>query len=143
MLNLLNHLIQYHTQQCSLDNRECKDAIMNCIFTLFENSKKIMHEEEWLSHIIDKQEVYCWSEKSIEKLQKIDKSTPVFLCTTLDPNLKLTMFNTQYHYHYKIYIKEGCYGINVNSFIGNSALHSDEQECLLKLKDIEKFEKIK
>lgn len=143
MIETIKQLIKFHTSQCSLLNREAKDAIVHCIFCLFDAAREQeLDEEEWEAHIKGSETpLYCWTKDSIKKLNK--ERGPVYLCTSLSErgyNKDSTLDGKPYIHQYVIHLKENTYGILLNAF--NASAHPNEEECLIKLSDIATYEKI-
>ena len=79
--------------------------------------------------------------KSLAELKAIKET--VYLCTSLSKkeyNKDCILCEESYKYQYKIYLKENAYGILLNAF--GISVHPKEQECLIKLSDIETYNKI-
>lgn len=143
MIETIKQLIKFHTGQCSLLDRNTKDAVAHCIFCLFDATRgKELDEEEWNSCVKgDDVPLYCWTKDSMEKLKKI-KDT-VYLCASLSEtgyNKNCTLFGKPYRYQYVIYLKENTYGILLNAF--DASFHPKEEECLIKLSDIRSYNRI-
>lgn len=144
--SLLQSLITFHLTECSLDPRECKDSIAQCIFSLFNALRnRELAEQEWLDYIIGMSNIplYCWTKDPITKLQHINCTTPVFLCTSLSENAfnpASDLLSLPYKYFYKIYLKPNTFGILVNKI---SPIHLQEQECLIRLSDVDSYQRLK
>lgn len=144
MRKTIKQLINFHTSQCSSLDRNTKDAIMHCIFCLFNALRRNgLTEEEWIKCISgNKVPLYCWTKDPIEKLQELKEN--VYLCTSLSKegyNENCALLNAPYRYQYVIHLKENTYGILLNAF--KASVHPNEEECLIKLIDIEDFKLIK
>ena len=143
MKDLLRHLIQVHSKQCSLDDQELKNSINSLIFKLFNFC--YFGSEDFESKIITEKYVYCYTKESIKKLLKRAASgEDVILCTSEGPeDYSAVSFNKPYTHKYKLFIKPNCYGIRLNTF-GVHA-HPNEHECLVKLSsfDLDNYEELK
>ena len=141
MLNnseVLKEQILKHSWQCSQDSREEKDKINQSIFYLFEQLKD---EPEWRNKKFTQGELFCWTQDKIERLKNENKKQIVYLCCSLSPEgfqAKNLVFGKPYKYFYKITLKENSYGI----LLGQFSQHPDEQECLIKLNDIQTYSRI-
>lgn len=143
MIETIKQLIKFHTSQCSSLDRDTKDAIVHCIFCLFDAARgQQLNEEEWCACIKGSEvPLYCWTQDSIEKLKTIKET--VYLCTSLSErgyNKDCALFGKSYRYQYVIYLKENAYGILLNAFDASS--HPKEEECLIKLSDINSYNRI-
>lgn len=143
MIETIKQLIKFHTNQCSLLDRDAKDAVAHCIFCLFDATRgKELAEDEWNACVKGNEvPLYCWTKDSIEKLKAI-KGT-VYLCTSLSEtgyNKDCVFSGEPYRYQYVIHLKENTYGILLNTF--DVSFHPKEEECLIKLSDIGTYNRI-
>lgn len=142
MIETIKQLTKFHTSRPSILDRDAKDAVMHCIFCLFDASRgKELSEIEWNECACGEETpLYCWTKDSLEKLKKIKE--PVYLCTSLSEskyNKDCAFWSKPYRYQYKIHLKENTYGILLNTF---GSIHSNEMECLIKLSDVERYDRI-
>lgn len=143
MIETIKQLIKIHTSRSPLLDRDAKDAVMHCIFCLFSASRqKELSEEDWNKCICSSGVLlYCWTKDPIEKLKKINGT--IYLCTSLSKeayNKECAIFSEPYRYQYRIRLKENTYGILLNAF--HASIHPNEQECLIRLSDVEQYDKI-
>lgn len=143
MIETIKQLIKFHISRSSSLDREAKDAVMHCIFCLFNASRgNELSEDNWNKCICSSEVLlYCWTKDKIEKLKKINGT--VYLCTSLSDkgyNKDCAIFSEPYRYQYRIRLKENTYGILLNAF--SASIHPKEQECLIRLSDIEQYDKI-
>ena len=145
---LLKSLIQVHSGQCSLLSMSVKNDINRLMFDLFEFISDYGTNDFASDKIIRGQYVYCYTKDSIGYLQKIqERGDEVILCASTDEqayNFQNQIFDT-YKHKYKFFIKEDCYGIDLNSFGQDVHQHPNEQECLVRLSDLDlsKTEKLR
>lgn len=142
MVETIKQLVKFHTSRPSALSRDAKDAIMHCIFCLFDESRgKELSETEWSKCIcVEETPLYCWTKDQLEKLKKTKE--PVYLCTSLSEkayNEGCAVLSKPYHYQYRIYLQENTYGILLNTF---GSTHPNEMECLIKLSDVERYDRI-
>ena len=143
---LLKQLNAAHTSQCSIDSRNYKDAVSACLFATFQEILDRGLETEKIERAImydPNCPLYIWTKNKIETIKRQVKKSEAYLCTSLSPdafNKDSGIFSGPYYYKYKIYLKEGAYGILLYRLDG--CIHPKEQECLIRLSDIEKYNRL-
>lgn len=155
-LYVLRNLISIHSMLNNAPGLQVKQAINKAIIETACWFQSEISAEEFEKHILTNDWVYCWTKDKIEYLNKIGD---VILCTSKEINSfnkDYDLFTSRkYKYHYKLHIKQNCFGLYLNTFnykiskkdkLGyayNGAIHLNEQEVLLQLKDIDIYELLK
>lgn len=156
-LYLLRNLLCFHSRETEAP-RNIRDSIYKLMFeclAFLKNSYPTERKSPKFNTLVEVDSyVYTSIDKSIEELKEINKQSEVYICTSEDINFSYTDINSIRNFRYKLHISKNGYGISLSKFLANLSKKQKsslmrkgtwierEKEIIVKLDDIDKYERI-